>query len=225
MTNARLFFLFLLPPPSLLNILSSSPLASLSSITLPPSPSFGNISPSLPSLSHIRDDLLSLLEQHSVGPQTAPSATRPESESVKIRPKLTRPIIESGGWKPLKRTPSNSPLQKQKTLPINLSPTSTPSLLTQEETSVNPSPIQSHQVPNSLPFSQLQHQISPVAASKKGGEKAELEADQKVSAIITEERESEVTQPDVLFLESEVNQPNVLFREDIVSAGRPLSHA
>ena len=222
MTNARLFFLFLLPPPSLLNILSSSPLASLSTITLPPSPS-------LPSLSDIRNDLLSLLEQHSVGPQTAPSATRPESESVKIRPKLTRPIIESGGWKPLKRTLSNSPLQKQKTesspLPINLSPTSPPSLLTQEETSVNPSPIQSHQVPNSLPFSQLQHQISPVAASKKGGEKAELEADQKVSATITEERESEVTQPDVLFLESEVNQPDVLFREDIVNAGRPLSHA
>jgi len=214
MTNARLFFLFLLPPPSLLNILSSSPLASLSTITLPPSPSFGNISPSLPSLSDIRDDLLSLLEQHSVGPQTAPSATRPESESVKIRPKLTRPIIESGGWKPLKRTPSNSPLQKQKTLPINLSPTSTPSLalVTQGETSVNPSPIQSHQVPNSLPFSQLQRQISPVADSKKGGEK--LEADQKVSATITEERESEVNQ-----------QPDVLFREDIVNAGRPLSHA
>ena len=211
MTNARLFFLFLLPPPSLHNILSSSPLASLSTITLPPSPSFGNISPSLPSLSDIRDDLLSLLEQHSVGPQTAPSATMPESESVKIRPKLTRPIIESGGWKPLKRTPSNSPLQKQKTLPINLSPTSTPSLLTQGETSVNPSPIQSHQVPNSLPFSQLQHQISPVADSKKGGER--LEADQKVSATITEERESEV------------NQPDVLFREDIVNAGRPLSHA
>ena len=64
-----------------------------------------------------------------------------------------------------------------------------------------------------------------MAASKKGGEKAELEADQKVSATITEERESEVTQPDVFFLESEVNQPDVLFREDIVNAGRPLSHA
>ena len=211
MKKARLVFLFLLPSPSLLNIISPPPpLGSLSSISFPPSPS-------LPSLADIRDDLLGLLEQHSAGPQTAPSAIRPQqSESSQTRPKLTRPVIQSGGWKPLHATPSPPPPVlkiKPSSLPLNLPTASTPSTLTQEKTS--PASSQSDQ-PNSLPFSQLQ-QLSIVedAASKKGegSETAENELDPNVDAV-QKDLEGE-----------EVKQLDVLFREDVVNAGRPLSHA
>ena len=221
MKNARLVLFLLFPSPSLLNILSSPPLVSLSSIPFPPSPS-------LPSLADIRDDLLSLLEQHSAGPQTAPSAIRPESESAissHTQPKLTSPIIQSGGWKPLPLRTTQSPPPVRKTrvkpssLPLNLPTASTSSLLTKKEKNSPPSSSsQSDHHPNSLPFSRLQH-LSDVKASpsKKGGgsEKAEDELDNNVDSV---EKELKVEK-------AGVKQLDVLFREDIVNAGRPLSHA
>ena len=227
MKKARMVLLFLLPSPSLLNILSSPPLVSLSSIPFPPSPS-------LPSLADIRDDLLSLLEQHSAGPQTATSAIRPEGAvSSQTQPKLTSPVIQSGGWKPIQTTPSPPPLKKTRvkpsSLPLNLPAASTSSLLNQEKTSLASSSGQSDQPksssssqsdhhPNSLPFSRLQQlsDAEAIASKKgKGSEKAEDELDNNVDSV---EKELKVEK-------AGVKQLDVLFREDIVNAGRPLSHA
>ena len=220
MKKARLVLLCLFPSPSLLNILSSPPLVSLSSIPFPPSPS-------LPSLADIRDDLLSLLEQHSASPQTAQSAIKPESESgisSQTQAKLTSPFIQSGGWKPLplQTTPSQFPLKKTRaklsSLPLNLPAAPTSSLLTQEKTSQASSSAQSDHHPNSLPFSRLQQlsDVEAIATKKRGeSEKAENELDQNVDSV----------EKDLEGEKAGVKQLDVLFREDIVNAGRPLSHA
>ena len=207
MKNALLVLLFLCPSPSFLNIISPPPLVSFSSIALPPSPS-------LPSLADIRDDLLSLLEQHSAGPQTVPSAiSRPQqSESSQTQPKLTRPVIQSGGWKPLHTTTSPpSPVLKIKpsSLPLNLPTASPPSILTQGKAS---SSQPDH--PNALPFSSQLQQLSAIASKKgDGSEKADNEPDPNVD-VVKKDLEGE-----------KVKQLDALFREDIVNAGRPLSHA